>query len=188
MRLPATFSYAQARQAGLSKHQLYKLRDAGTIEAFSHGLYRRAGGAPVDLELLEAATRSTRCTLCLATALSRHGLCDEISTGPDLALPRGTRAPATTAPITWHWFNPETFEIGRQELRLDARLAIGIYSAERCIIDAYRTRGLGHHELANHALKRWLRRRDSQPSTLLQMAKRFPRALTPLRTALEILL
>lgn len=187
-RLPPTFSYAEARSAGLSKHRLYAMRAAGEIEAFSRGLYRRIEAAPVDLELLEIAARAAIATMCLESALARHGLSDEIPTAPDIALPRGTRAPTTQGPVTWHWFDRATFEIGRESLRLDATHTIGLYSAERCIIDAFRTRGLGRRELAYDALKRWLRRPAAQPSTLLSMAKSFPRALGPIRSALEILL
>ena len=48
-------------------------------------------------------------------------------------------------------------------------------------------RHLEGSDLANGALKRWLRQ-GGQPSTLLATAKVFPRALTPLRETLEILL
>ena len=43
-------------------------------------------------------------------------------------------------------------------------------------------------ELAHPALKAWLRRPDTQPATLLQMAKDFPKAEPALRLALEMLL
>jgi hypothetical protein len=92
------------------------------------------------------------------------------------------------SPVQWHLFDAATFDIGRDTLRLDADTRIGLYSAERSIIDAFRTRGHGGHELAYEALKRWLRRRAAHPSTLLKLASRFPRAATPIRNALEILL
>ena len=38
--LPATFTYAQAREAGLTKHTLYRLREGGHVAAISRGLYR----------------------------------------------------------------------------------------------------------------------------------------------------
>lgn len=70
----------------------------------------------------------------------------------------------------------------------DEGLTIGLYSPERTIIDAFRMR---HHigaDIANNALKRWLRRRGSTPATLLELARSFPRTLPILRTTLEILL
>jgi Transcriptional regulator, AbiEi antitoxin len=187
-QLPATFTYRQARKLGLSKRALYELRDAGEIETLSRGLYRRRGAELVDEDLLEIARRAPRATLCLGTALSRHQLSDDIASAPDIAILRGTRAPQTRARARWHRFDPASFDLGRELLPLEAETAIGLYSAERSIVDAYRLRGREGHDMANEALRRWLRRPGAQPSSLLELATHFPRALTPLRRALEILL
>lgn len=186
--LPSTFTYAQALDAGLSKHDLYRLRDQGRIEPLSRGLYRRTDADVADLELIEIAQRAPSATLCLATALARHDLTDEIPQAFDVALPRGTRTPVSAAPVAWHHFHRATFELGRKPLRLAGDATIGLYSAERSIIDAFRTRGHGGPELAHEALKRWLRKPGSNPATLLKLAASFPRSVTALRKALEILL
>jgi hypothetical protein len=105
-----------------------------------------------------------------------------------VALPRATRTPKTTAPVTWHRFAPDTFELGREPLALDEHTQIGVYSAERCIVDAFRLRGTQGPELAHEALRRWLRRRDANPAALLRLAAHFPRTQAPIRIALELLL
>jgi len=187
--LPATFTYTQARSRGISERSLYRLRDAGLIEAIGRGLYRRADAdTSTDIDLLEIARRAPRATLCLTSALARHGLTDVIPATIEVALPRGQHKPATAAPVTWHLFDPDTFEIGRTELRLDEETSIGLYGPERSIIDAVRLRHLEGPELGYSALKRWLNRRGSSPSELLTMARRFPQAERALREALEILL
>ncbi|MGC5020375.1 type IV toxin-antitoxin system AbiEi family antitoxin domain-containing protein [Micromonospora sp. DT47] len=186
--LPATFSYSQALEAGLSEWQLYRLRDQGLIEPVGRGLYRRHDAEMADIDLIEVARRAPSATLCLTTALARHGLTDEIPSRIDVALPRGRHRPTTSAPVAWHLFDPATFEIGRTELPLDSDTSIGLYSPERSIIDAVRLRHREGPELAYAALRRWLRRRDASPSKLLTMARRFPKAERPLREALEILL
>jgi len=76
--LPATFTYAQARDAGLSKHTFYCLREIGRIEPLARGLYRQADAEPADLDLLAIAIKAPLATLCLASALARHGLSDAI--------------------------------------------------------------------------------------------------------------
>ena len=81
----------------------------------------------------------------------------------------------------------QTFDIGRDELTLTDNATIGLYSAERSIIDAFRLRHLEGPELANEALKSWLRA-GGQADQLLRLARSFPRAATPLRQTLEILL
>jgi hypothetical protein len=68
-------------------------------------------------------------------------------------------------------------------------MTMGIYNAERSICDAFRLRHREGTEQATEALKRWLRRRGSQPASLLRVARKLgPRAETPIRHALEILL
>jgi len=186
--LPATFSYSQAIEAGLSKWQLYRLRDQGAIESIGRGLYRRHGADLADVDLIEIARRAPSATLCLTTALARHGLTDEIPSQIDVALPRGRYRPVTSAPVAWHSFDPATFEIGRTELPLDTETSIGLYGPERSIIDAVRLRHREGPELAYAALRRWLRRRGASPAALLALARRFPRTERPIREALEILL
>ncbi len=186
--LPPTFTRKQAEQAGLSKHVLYRMRDRGELEQLAHGVYRRRDAELADEDLLEIATRSPRATLCLSSALAHHGLSDAIPPAHELALPRGTRAPVSRAPVQWHWFESSSFDLGRGLLALDSHTSIGLYSAERSIIDAFRLRGREGHELAHDALKGWLQRRGSQPGKLLELAKAFPRSLGPLRHALEVLL
>jgi hypothetical protein len=187
--LPPTFSYSEARAGGLSDRRLYGLRDAGLIEQLGRGLYRRTDlSVPADPDLLEIANRAPEATLCLTTALARHGLTDQIPARIDVALPRGHRRPQAQAPVSWHAFAADTFTIGRGELGLAYGQGIGLYAPERCIIDAFRLRHLEGPEVAVEALRRWLRRRGTQPAALLSMARAFPKAEPGLRSALEILL
>jgi predicted transcriptional regulator of viral defense system len=189
LALPATFTYSEARRSGLSERQLYRLRDDGLIEAVSRGLFRRTdANALVDIDLLTIARRAPLATLCLTSALARHGLTDEIPATIDMAVPRGKYRPTVPAPVTWHLFDPDTFEIGRTTVLLDDQTSIGLYDAQRSIIDAARLRHREGSELVYGALRRWLVRRGSSPSELLTMARHFPQAERTLREALEILL
>lgn len=186
--LPATFTYSDARSHGLSERRLYRLRDEGLIEPIARGLFRRHDHPPADLDLIEIALRAPSATLCLTTALALHQLSDDIPPLIDVALPRGQHRPSTVAPVAWHAFDPATFDVGRTENRLDDNVAIGLYSPERSIIDAVRLRHREGADLGYEALKRWIRREGSSPSTLLMMARKFPQAERTLREALEILL
>lgn len=187
--LPTAFSYTEARARGISDRRLYALRDAGLIEQLGRGLFQRTDASgSADSDLIEIAHRALQATLCLTTALARHGLTDAIPPSIDVALPRGHRHPRTRVPVTWHAFAAGTFSIGRDELALTTGIQIGLYSPERCIIDAFRLRHLEGPETAIEALRRWLRRRGAQPATLLRMARAFPKAEPALRSALEILL
>ncbi|MHB1433261.1 MAG: type IV toxin-antitoxin system AbiEi family antitoxin domain-containing protein [Streptosporangiaceae bacterium] len=183
--LPGAFRYSEAL-GHLSERQLRRLIGDGEIVALSRGLYRKSDWHG-DEDLVEIAAKAPLGTLCLASALARHDLIDDIPAEIDVAVPRGSWTPQTAAPVRWRHFDPATFGIGRESLDIGAGRTIGMYSAERSIIDAFRMRHLEGPDLANEALKRWLRT-GGQPSELLGMARSFPRAQTALRHTLEILL
>lgn len=184
-RLPGAFRYSEAL-AHISERQLRRLIDDGSVVALSRGVYRRSDWLG-DEDLLEIAVKAPRATLCLRSALAHHELIDDIPVEIDVAIPRGGWAPQITAPVRWRHFDPGSFDIGRGRVDLTGGHSIGIYSAERSIVDAFRMRHLDGADLANEALKRWLRR-GGQPSELLSVARSFPRAQTALRETLEILL
>jgi len=183
--LPDTFRYSEAL-GHVSERQLRGLVAEGQITALSRGLYRKSDWLG-DEDLVEIAAKSPRATLCLRSALARHDLIDDIPAVIDVAVPRGSWTPRTRVPVRWRHFDPDTFEIGRGQLDIGAGRSIGLYSAERSIIDAFRLRHLDGADMAYEALRRWLRR-GGQPATLLRTAKAFPRALTALRQTLEVLL
>ena len=183
--LPDTFRYSEALHS-ISERQLRLLIADGSIVAVSRGLYRKSEWIG-DEDLIEIASKAPRATLAVRTALTRHDLIDDIPAEIDVAIPRGAWTPATRAPVRWRHFDPATFAVGRVQLDIDGGRTIGIYSAERSIIDAFRLRHVEGSDLANEALKRWLRR-GGQPSDLLVMARAFPRVLTALRETLAILL
>ena len=186
--LPAVFTYGSAIAAGISAERLYAYRDQGLLEQIGRGLYRWSDEGEFDADLLEIAYRVPRATLCLDTALARHGLTDAIPHRTDVAIPRGRRIPVLRTPVDIHSFAGNTFEIGREEIAVDNGLSIGIYSAERSIIDVIRLRHREGTAVAWEALRRWLRRRGSQPGALLDLATRFHGVEPVVRQALEIIL
>jgi hypothetical protein len=183
--LPPTFRYREAVKA-LGERQLRNLVARGAIIPLARGVYRKEGWAG-DEDLAEIAAKAPTATVCLRSALARHDLIDDIPAVIDLAIPRGSWRPALQPPIRWHHFDKATFEIGREMLDTGAGRAIGLYSAERSIIDAYRLRHREGDDMAHEALKRWLKA-GGQPSSLLRLAKGFPRTLPILRSTLEVLL
>lgn len=183
--LPVTFRYRDALEQ-MSERQLRKLVSGGQVTRLSRGLYRQSGWLGDD-DLVEIAVRSAKATICLRSALARHGLTDEISAEFDIAIPRGTWVPRTAVPVRWRGFDPGTFTIGRQTVDVGAGRQIGIYCAERSIVDEFRLRHLEGADLANEALKQWLCH-GGQPSELLRTARVFPRVLTTVRETLQILL
>ncbi|MGH9091042.1 MAG: type IV toxin-antitoxin system AbiEi family antitoxin domain-containing protein [Acidimicrobiales bacterium] len=187
-QLGDTFTYGEAKLAGVGDRRLYALRDSEEIIALGGGVYRWADAPPADSDLIEIAERVPHATLCLETALARHGLIDAIPSAIDIAIPRGSTRPSLRAPCRVHQFDLRTFDLGRDELEVGARRPIGLYSAERSLIDVVRLRHLEGSEIAWEALRRWLGRPGRSPAQLIELAREFPRAEPALRRALEVLL
>lgn len=183
-----TFTYGEARRARLSDRRLYGLRDTGQVVALGGGVYRWADVLPADDDLVEIAERVPRATLCLETALARHGLIDAIPAAIDIAVPRGSTRPRLRAPCRLHQFDVRTFDLERDLVDVGARRPLGFYSAERSIIDAVRLRHREGSDLAWQALRRWLDQPGASPARLTELAQRFPHAEPALRQALAVLL
>jgi hypothetical protein len=183
-----TFTYSEAKRARVGDKRLYRLRDAGEIIALGGGVYRWSDAPPADTDLIEIAERADRATLCLETALARHGLIDAIPATIDIAIPRGSTRPSLRAPCRLHQFDARTFDLGRESIDVGARRPIGLYSPDRSLVDVIRLRHLEGSELAWEALRRWLRKPGRSPAQLIELARNFPGAEPALRQALEVLL
>jgi predicted transcriptional regulator of viral defense system len=176
-----------AGQAGLSRSALYRGARAGRLDRIARGIYLPTEASAADWDQLEAATRRPDATICLTSALAYHDLTDAIPAALDVAIPRGSRTPASAGAIAWHQFDRPTFEIGREQITIPGSdQMIGIYSAERSIADAFRLRGDVGYELARDALREWLRR-AGKPARLIEIASHLPRAKSPVLQTLEML-
>ena len=102
-------------------------------------------------------------------------------------LPRSRRPPRVRAPVRWHRFHEDTFLVGRETIEVDEGLSLGLYSAERSIIDAFRLRHQEGEDLAVEALRRWLKRPGATSADLLAMVRSFPKVEPSLLQALRIL-
>ena len=185
--LPASFTAADTTQYGVSRRELQRMLATGEVERIGRGLYRRTDAAPLDYDLVEIAVRADKATLCLLSALARHELTDIIPAAHDVALPRGAWRPRTSGRVRWHAFDRATFELGRGEISVDDTHALGLYNASRTIVDTFRLRREVGPEVANEALRRWLRQ-GGEPSELMRVTDSFPAARPAILHALQVLL
>ncbi|MGO2747545.1 type IV toxin-antitoxin system AbiEi family antitoxin domain-containing protein [Microbacterium sp.] len=188
--LPDLLGYKDLAGVGLTRRQFDRLVDAEEYERIAPGQFLRAGATDdTTAAWMAIAAKRPQATLCLLTALSIHDLTDEVPTSSNIAIPRGMKPLiAWRAPIRWHHFDAATFDIGRTEYALPGGRTIGLYSAERTIIDLFRLSHEWGSDIAIEALKRWLRAKGNSPSRLLTIAKNFPKGRPALQNALEILL
>ena len=189
MEQPAVLTLADERSGGLSKDQVYRMIETGELERVGRGVYVRPDRIdPAVVSLAAATAQQARATMCLTSALVHHDLSDAIPYGTDIALPRGVRRPAGFDHVTWHSFDPATFDIGRTPLGTEGVLQMWVYSAERTIVDCFRLAHIEGQDLGHTALRRWMQRRGSTPADLLRVAAAFPRSVPRIRQALEVLL
>lgn len=185
--LPYLFTAANALDYGIPRTTLHRLTQQGKVRALSRGLYLNGTEKTIDLDLAEIAAKAPNATICLSSALSEHGLSDEISKRVDIAIPRGTWAPKTAAAVTWHRFDSKTFENGRSEQAIPGtNLTIGIYSAERTLSDLARHPKKDQAELVE-GIRRWLRQPGNHSSKLLKSSQQLPGAWFHIQRILEIL-
>jgi hypothetical protein len=182
-----TFTHREARQAAISDKRLYRLRDAGEVVALGGGVYRWADAPPADDDLVEIAERVPLATLCLETALARHGLIDAIPSAIDVAVPRGSTRPALRAPVRLHQFDRATFGLGRDLLDVGARRPGHLLrrAFHRRRDPAAPPRGQRHGLASTEALAGPAR---PQPGAAHRPRRQLPRAEPALRHALEVLL
>lgn len=185
--LPPTFTTHTARDLGMHPRDLYLLRDNGQVHELSRGVFRKAG-APVPTwpDLLAVGTRVPSGIVCCVSALIVHDLADEMPDVVQLAVPNSQRPPRVDHPPTEVFrFGSTTFEIGLSWVAAAPGEPVRIYSPERTVIDMMRLRRRFGEPLAFGALKRYLRRRQSRPGELLEMARSL-HVLGPVRRAVDV--
>jgi hypothetical protein len=119
--------------------------------------------------LAVVSARVPRGTVCLNSALAFWDLTDEVPTQVHIAVPRGAHRPSVDRPPTRvHVFAAGTFE-------------------ERSVVDAIRMGRWVGHDLALHALRRYMAQPKASPARLAELARELGGSAR-LRPALEALL
>ncbi|HKG02776.1 MAG TPA: hypothetical protein VKB03_06315 [Conexibacter sp.] len=165
------------------------MRDRGALIEISRGIYRVADApATAHLDLLAVCRRVPDGMICLNSAASYWDLTDELPATVHVAVPRGRHRPQITYPPTRvHVFAASTFELGREQLRIESGETIAISSRERTVVDLLRLRSQVGRDQGLLALRRYLQSDGARPGELLSLARRL-RAGTVAATAMEPLL
>ena len=183
------FRVAQAVAAGVSRTTLHRLREADELATVGRGVVQLPGGGMGLLSGLAAvSTRVPGGTICLNSALAFWDLTDEIPGLVHVAVARGAHRPSIDQPATRvHVFGARTFHLERRQARTDIDEPFWIYSAERSIVDAMRMSRWVGRDVALHALRRYLARRDADPARLAKLAREIGGSAR-LQPAMEALL
>lgn len=162
----------EALAAGLSRYQLYKLRDEGVIEAISRGLYRLADLPPIsNPDLVTVASRFPKAVVCLVSALSFHGITTQIPHQVHLAVARQARLPELDyPPVQGYRFADVAFDAGIETHKID-HTTIRIYSPEKTLADCFKFRNKIGQDVALEALQLYKTRLKARPAEILKYAK-----------------
>ena len=188
-QLPTSFTTSQAAECGVPRWRLYELHDDGEVVSLSRGVWRLADAPPTAHEsLLAASLRAPHATVCLISALSFHGLTDEIPAAVDLAVARGRNRPHIDyPPVQVHVFDADTFELGRQHVEVAPGETVFVYDEVRSVVDAIRLRGQVGSDVAYSAAKALVGRRRGAVGQLVELADAL-RCSGPVRELLEVVL
>lgn len=186
--LPATFTTAQARRAGVQFRDLYAARDAGELLELSRGVFRKADAPlPTFPDLLAVAYRAPGAVVCLLSAAAVHDLTDENPWAVQIAVPRGTWRPRIVyPPVEVFGWDPARIEVGVQLVEAAPGEPIRVYSPTRTVVDLMRLRARIGEPVAHIALRRYLTRRDARVGELVDLAATLD-VLGPVRSALDVL-
>lgn len=177
----------EALRLGISRYQLYRMRDQGIIEPVSRGLYRLTELPPVsNPDLAVVASRFPNAVLCLISALAWHNLTTQIPHHVHLAVARQARIPRLDSPpVRGYRFSEPAFSAGIEEAMVDGEL-LRVYSVEKTLADCFKFRNRLGTDIVVEALQSYRRRDDFNPGKLMEFARicRVHRIIQPYMEAL----
>jgi predicted transcriptional regulator of viral defense system len=188
-QLPPTFTGREAVAAGVPRHRIFLLRDAGLIEQISRGVYRKTDAPETGyIDLIAVAKRAPRGVVCLISALAVHNLTDEVPTAVQMAVPRGVHVPKIDYPPTeFSRFDPDTFQLGRSRIMASPGEWVPVYSPERTLVDVMRMRHRWGETVALKGLRTYLSEPSAKPTELAHLARQVGDA-GPLLHAMRVIL
>ena len=162
---------AQAQRAGIHPSTLYTMRDVGTLEVVSRGVYRLAGSEPLgNPDLVTVATRVQGGVICLISALAFHEITTQIPHEVHVALQRGAEEPRLEhPPVKIYRFTGQAFEAGVETHKLDG-VDIRIYNPEKTLADCFKFRNKIGLDSAVEAVRFYRERRGVNVDALMRYA------------------
>lgn len=180
-----TIRTGEALAGGIHPRTLYALRDNGTLEMVTRGLYRLASLPPAgDPDLALVAGRIPQGVVCLLSALAIYELTTQIPHRVDLAIPRTARYPVCAgAPLRIYRYALSSYRVGVTQ-RDVAGTIIKIFSPEKTLADCFKYRNKIGLDIFLEALDAYRKRPGASMQKILEYA-RVNRVETKLRPYLE---
>ncbi len=147
------------------------MRDDGTLETVSRGVYRLADSEPLgNPDLVAVATRVQGGIICLISSLAFHEITTQIPHEVHVALQRGSERPRLDyPPITLYWVSGKAYSAGIETHELDG-VGVRIYSPEKTLADCFKFRNKIGLDTAVEAVRFYRERRSVNVDALMRYA------------------
>ena len=147
------------------------MRDDGTLETVSRGVFRLADREPLgNPDLVTVATRVQNGVVCLISALAFHEITTQIPHEIHIALQRGAETPRLDyPPIKLYWFSDKAYSAGVETHELDG-VGVRIYSPEKTLADCFKFRNKIGLDTAVEAVRFYRERRSVNVDALMRYA------------------
>jgi predicted transcriptional regulator of viral defense system len=147
------------------------MRDAGSLEVVSRGVYRLSSSEPLgNPDLVTVATRVRSGVICLISALAFHEITTQIPHEVHVALQRGAEEPRLDhPPIKTYRFTGQAFTAGVAIHELDG-VGVRIYNPEKTLADCFKFRSKVGLDTAVEAVRFYHERRNVNVDALMHYA------------------
>jgi predicted transcriptional regulator of viral defense system len=162
---------SEFRRAGITAATISRLETSGAITRLARGLYQLAD-ADVDANhtLAEASKLVPKGVICLTSALTYHGLTDQIPARVWLAIgPKDWRPRLTYPPMRFAHYSAEQLESGVERRRIDG-VSVPIFSVAKTVADMFRYRRTVGIRVAIEGLREAIRERKATPAEIARYA------------------
>lgn len=178
---------AEAIHAGIHPDTLYTMRNSGSLDMISRGVYRLSDNPPLgNPDLVTVAIRVPGGVICLISALAFHELTTQIPHSVHIALSRGSEEPRLDyPPVKTYRFTGKAFTEGVEIHDLDGK-HVRIYSPEKTLADCFKFRNKIGIDTAVEAIRFYRERKNTRIDDLMRYADicRVARIIRPYLEAL----
>jgi predicted transcriptional regulator of viral defense system len=163
---------AEFGEAGITATTISRMERSGDVVRLARGLYQLPDAALDPLQsLAEAARLVPKGVICLASALSFHGLTDQMPPKVWIAIGRKDWRPRVSyPPLRLARFSDEQLRRGVEHKKI-AGTAVPVFGVAKTVADLFRYRRTVGDALAIEALRQALRRRKATPAEIAREAE-----------------
>ncbi len=156
---------------GVHPRMLYRMRDEGSVECLSRGLYQLTGQVLDSPDLAAVFTKIPHGVACLISALSIHEITTEIPHAVFVALPRGAEKPRMEhPPVRFFWMSGAAFSEGI-EIQQKGGVKIPVYCVEKTLADCFKYRNKIGMDVVLEALRFYRERHRFDGNKIMHYAR-----------------